>query len=92
LSLVSRKSIQRAGPDKHEEVVKMFRKEQDGTYTKITKKMVRDHKTGLVKESKSGVAEDGPYEKVSAGQDFDEETRYEDPDGNIVSIFFKRRE
>ena len=36
MSLKSRKSIDKAGPDRHDETVVTFRKEPDKTFTKIT--------------------------------------------------------
>ena len=42
MSLKSRKSIDTAGPDKHDEFIITFRREPDKTYTKVTKKMSRD--------------------------------------------------
>ena len=44
MSLKSRKSIDRAGPDRHDETIISFRREPDMTYTKITKTLSRDWK------------------------------------------------
>ena len=52
MSLKSRKSIDSVGPDYHEEVSVTFRRDPDSTYTKITKTMRRDRKTGQIKEMK----------------------------------------
>ena len=73
MSLKSRKSIDKAGPDNRDETVVTFRKEADKTYTKVTKTMTRDWKTGQVKKGFTRPIEDGPYTLVQEhAKDFDE--------------------
>jgi len=91
MSLKSRKSIDKAGPDKHDEFIVTFRREPDKTYTKVTKKMSRDWKTGYVKEMKrEKPVEEGPFELTNDSSDYDEKVEYQDFDGNAVFMYFKR--
>ena len=91
MSLKSRKSIDKAGPDRHDEIIITFRREPDGTFTKITKTMSRDWKTGDVKEMKrSKTIEDGPFELITDTDNYDEKMSYEDIDGNMKYMYFKR--
>jgi hypothetical protein len=93
VSLKSRKSIDTAGPDKHDETVVTFRKEVDGTYTKVTKTMSRDWKTGGVQQLKRlKPVEDGPFVLSRDPDTYDEKTSYEDIDGTIQYMYFKRAE
>ena len=91
MSLVSRKAIQRAGPDKPDEKLTTFRKESDGTYTKITQIMRRDHKSGVVKELKrNNLIEEPGYVVVESCESYDAKIEYEDFEGSKVSMFFKK--
>jgi hypothetical protein len=91
MSLVSRKAIQRAGKDERDEVIVTFRREEDNTYTKVTKIMSRDFKSGAIKEMKRLLpTEDGPFRLTTDKEDYDEMTQYEDIDGSIKYMFFKR--
>lgn len=93
MSLKSRKSIDKAGPDNRDETVVTFRKERDKTYTKITKTMTRDWKTGQVKKGFSRPVEAGPYDLViEASGGFDEKVEYQDIDGIIKYMYFKKIE
>ncbi len=93
MSLKSRKSIDTAGPDKHDETVITFRKEPNGTYTKVIKTMTRDWKTGGVQQLKRlKPVEDGPFVLSRDPDDYDEKTSYEDIDGTIQYMYFKREE
>jgi hypothetical protein len=94
MSLISRKSIQHAGPDRHDEIVVSFRREKDGTYTKVTSIMSRDWKTGGVKQFKRDTpVEDGPYTLIKEGSgDFDEKMMYEDIDSTVKYMYFKKIE
>jgi len=89
---MSRKNIHRAGPYKREEVITSFRREEDGTYTKVTKIMSRDWKTGGIRsQKKKKPVEEGPY--VLAGKDdFDDSMQYQDLDGSDALIYFKKVE
>ena len=90
MSLKSRKSIDQAGPDNHEEKIVSFRRNQDGSYTKVTKTKVRDWKTGAVKTLKRlPDIEQGPYEVVASDEDYDESQTYEDFDGKTARMCFK---
>ena len=93
MSLKSRKSIDTAGPDIRDETVITFRKEKDKTYTKITKTLSRDWKTGHIRKGYSKPTEDGPYVLVSDElQDFDEKVSYQDIDESIKFMYFKKIE
>ena len=75
---MSRKNIHRAGPDKREEVIVGFRKEEDNTFTKVTKIMSRDWKTGGIKnQKKKKPVEEGPY-VIAEIDDYDEKMNYQD--------------
>lgn len=90
MSLTSRKSIQRAGPDWQEEYSVTFRRERDKSYTKITKAMSRDHKSGVVKSLKAHKPiEEGPYYLVKEGVHYDEKIEYDDFDGSKTAMYFK---
>ena len=88
MSLKSRKSIDIAGPEIHDEVIIAFRKEPDSRYTKITKTLTRDWKTGIAKESNKELTE-GPYQLTSDENDYDEKTAYQDFEGNMQHMYFK---
>ena len=90
MSLKSRKSIDKAGPDEHDEFIVTFRKEADKTFTKVTKKLSRDRKTGGVKElKKDKPVEEGPFE-LTDNTDYDEKVEYQDFDGQTRFMYFKR--
>jgi len=91
MSLISRKAIQIAGPDRRDEKITTWRKETDKTYTKITKIVSRDWKTGLTKEMKRDKpVEEGPFVQTLDTEEADEKMKYEDIDGAIKYIYFKR--
>ena len=91
MSLKSRKSIDKAGPDNHDETVVTFRREDDKTYTKIIKTLCRDRKSGEIKDRKRDeVVEEGPFEITSDSSNYDERTSYEDIDGSIRYMYFKK--
>ena len=90
MSLKSRKSIDMAGPDNHEERVTSFRKESDGKYTKIIKFIVRDWKTGQVKKSKQKDLEDGPYILCEKHKNPEDSFEIQDAAGNTLVLYFKR--
>ena len=93
MSLKSRKSIDQAGPDNHEEKIVSFRKESDGTYTKVTKTMVRDWKTSTIKSLKKlPDVEEGPCSLCGPDDQYDEVMTYEDFDGTMKSIYFRSTE
>jgi len=77
---------------KFDEYITTFRKEQDGTYTKQTKKVSRDRVTSSVKYYKKDnpVIEDGPYVLVTSEDEYDETQSFEDFDGNNVMLYFKK--
>ena len=81
--------VGKAGPDKHDEIVTTFRKEEDNTYTKLTKILSRDWKTGGISQMKRlPPTEEGPY-VLSTEEDYDEKVEYEDIDKSIKYIYFK---
>lgn len=89
MTLKSRKSIDIAGPDLREEIVVHFRKEPNKTYTKVTKVLTRDLKTGVVKGENQPGTEEGPYKLTKSADDCDEKIEYLDLDGNTCYMYFK---
>ena len=92
MTIASRKAIQIAGPDKKKEEVITFKKEQDGSYTKVTSYVERDYKTGTAKSLKSETKEEGPYELTSDSEGYDEKMVYYDFDGEKKYMFLKKSE
>lgn len=90
MTIASRRSIQIAGPDKKKEEVIAFKKEADGTYTKITTYAERDYKTGTVKPLKSSGKQEGPYLLVTESEGYDEKMPYYDFDGSKKYMFLKK--
>jgi len=80
------------GYNKYSEFVVTFKKEHDGTYTKITKKMTRDRSDSTVKYHKKDnpVIEEGPFQIVNQNEDFDEKMQFEDWDGEKAFLYFKK--
>ena len=79
------------GISKEIERVITFRREENGSYTKITKNMTRDRLTGGLKYLKktNPIIEEGPYELVRPPAEYDEKIEYEDLDGEVAFMYLK---
>ena len=76
---MSRKSIEIAGPDYHEEITTAFKRQKDGFYKKIVSTARRDRKSNIVKELGDKELDD-LYELVES-DDYDEKVAFQDYDG-----------
>lgn len=82
------------GQVKFDEVVVTFKREDDGSYTKQTKRVTRDRQTSAVKYYKKNnpIIEEGPYVAVMSGEDYDEIMSFEGMNGETVNMYFKKIE
>ncbi len=78
-----------AGPDKHNEDIKSFRQNKDGTFTKIVVPSIRDWKTNQRFKGKVKSIETGPYVVVNNPDEADEIQSFEDIDGTMQYIYLK---
>ena len=90
MSLKSRRSIDMAGPEPHIETSVSFRRNDDGTYTKITATSVRDWKTNQIKKGRKKPIEEGPFVLTLNPDEADATLSYEDIDETIKYMYFKR--
>jgi len=80
------------GLDRFSENIISFRREDNGTYTKIIKKVTRNRSTNEVKYHKKNnpIIEEGPYILVADSDDFDEKQVYEGWDGEKAFLYFAK--
>jgi hypothetical protein len=90
VSLKSRKSVDSAGPDIHEETSVSWQRNDDKTYTKVTKVTHRDRKTGVVKPMKrlEPIVE-GPYDVVGSAEESDTQFEYLGMNNETAYVYLK---
>ena len=84
---MGRKSIEKAGPDYHDEVTVTFRKNKEGFYKKIISIAQRERKSNAVKELGDEETED--LYTLVFDDDYDEKVAFEDFDGVEKFLKFK---
>jgi len=90
LSRGSRKSIEREGPDIHEEISVSWVRNPDKTYIKVTNVTQRDRKTGKIKPMKRlKPVSVGPFMAVDSAAEADDQFEYLDFDGNPGVVYLK---
>jgi hypothetical protein len=82
------------GISKFEETITTFKREDDGTYTKVTKKVTRNRKDSSVKYHRKNnpVIEEGPYLLVAPGERFDDIMSFEGLNGETEVMHFRKIE
>lgn len=79
----------KAGPEIHTEALVSFRRNRDGTFTKIVKTPTRDWKTGIKRSGPTKPVETGPFILTLDKEEADESQSYEDLDGSIQHMYFR---
>ena len=89
MSIKSRRAVEIAGPEKHTEVNTTFRRNEDGTFTKIITMPIRDWKTNQVSKGRIKPIEEGPFVITPNSDEADATQTYQDIDGTAKFIYFK---
>lgn len=86
---MAKKYARIAGSEIHTEVLVTFRRNSDGTFTKIVNMPTRDWKTGTKRAGQVRPIETGPYVLTLDKSEADEFVTYEDLDKSIQYMYFK---
>ena len=80
------------GINNFQESIVTFSRQDDGTYIKQTKTIMRNHLTNEVKYIKKDnpIIEEGPYELVKPGGAYDDKVSFENFQGEKEFLYFKK--
>ncbi len=80
------------GISNFEECIVSFKRQEDGTYVKQTKRVTRNHITSEVKYLKKNnpIIEEGPYKLVKSSDIYDDKVSFENFQGEKDFLYFKK--